>query len=440
MNPQDVHDMLQNQINSLDVSKCAKDPSRDFSRVRKLPLKVLVSTILHMEGRSLRNELITMFPKAAETPSPAAFVQQCNKLKAGVFDDMFHSFVQAVEERQPPRVFRGMRLLAVDGSSISLTRDLSDEKTLCFRGRDRTPQNEMHLNAMFDLLQGTYVDEIVQDFREANENAAFVAMVDRSRIDKALVLADRGYESYNDFAHVVQKGWYFLIRAKDVGSNGILSGLDLPDEDCFDVEINLNLTRKLSNEVKALLSDRNHYRCLPTTATFDYLPAKSRKRDPAKWYPLSFRTVRFPISESGYEAIITNLPAEEYPPSDIKKLYEMRWGIETSFRELKHTIGLEYFHSKKAEHIRHEIAARMIMFNFVAMITNLVTIEKKERLYRYKANFATAIRICRMFLRGDMSPPEVEAQIARNIVPIRPDRQRTRSPSCSLVSFNYRIS
>ena len=44
------------------------------------------------------------------------------------------------------------------------------------------------------------------------------------------------------------------------------------------------------------------------------------------------------------------------------------------------------------------------------------------------------------FLRGDMSPPEVEAQIARNIVPIRPDRQRTRSPSCSLVSFNYRIS
>ena len=204
MNTQDVHDMLQNQINSLDVSKCAKDPSRDFSRVRKLPLKVLVSTILHMEGRSLRNELITMFPKAAETPSPAAFVQQCNKLKAGVFDDMFHSFVQAVEERKPPRVFRGMRLLAVDGSSISLPRDLSDEKTLCYRGRDKTPQNAMHLNAMFDLLQGTYVDEIVQDFREANEKAAFVAMVDRSRIAKALVLADRGYESYNNFAHVVE--------------------------------------------------------------------------------------------------------------------------------------------------------------------------------------------------------------------------------------------
>ena len=296
MNTQDVHDMLQNQINSLDVSKCAKDPSRDFSRVRKLPLKVLVSTILHMEGRSLRNELITMFPKAAETPSPAAFVQQCNKLKAGVFDDMFHSFVQAVEERKPPRVFRGMRLLAVDGSSISLPRDLSDEKTLCYRGRDKTPQNAMHLNAMFDLLQGTYVDEIVQDFREANEKAAFVAMVDRSRIAKALVLADRGYESYNNFAHVVEKSWYFLIRVKDVGSCGILKGLDLPDEDRFDVEINLNLTRKKTNKVKALLSDRNHYRCLPSNGTFDYLPVRNRMKEPTIWYPLSFRVVRFPIS------------------------------------------------------------------------------------------------------------------------------------------------
>ena len=29
----------------------------------------------------------------------------------------------------------------------------------------------------------------------------------------------------------------------------------------------------------------------------------------------------------------------------------MRWGIETSFRTLKYTIGLLYFHSKKAEPI-----------------------------------------------------------------------------------------
>lgn len=30
---------------------------------------------------------------------------------------------------------------------------------------------------------------------------------------------------------------------------------------------------------------------------------------------------------------------------EIKKLYAMRWGIETSFRELKYAIGLACFHT-----------------------------------------------------------------------------------------------
>jgi hypothetical protein len=38
-------------------------------------------------------------------------------------------------------------------------------------------------------------------------------MVDRSTLTgKVLVIADRGYESYNVFAHIMKKGWKFLIR------------------------------------------------------------------------------------------------------------------------------------------------------------------------------------------------------------------------------------
>lgn len=47
------------------------------------------------------------------------------------------------------------------------------------------------------------------------------------------------------------------------------------------------------------------------------------------------------------EVIMTNLSQEEFSASEIKKIYGMRWGIETSFRDLKHTIGLNYYHSKK---------------------------------------------------------------------------------------------
>lgn len=196
MKPNALKDILHREIDSLDVSECAKNPDRDFSRTRKLPLNTLVTTMLHMEGQSVGNELLSMFPKASETPSPAAFVQQRSKLKSGVFDVLFNSFVQAVEAAQTPRTFRGMRLLAIDGSEIHIPTDLSNEKALCISNEGQTPYSMMHLNAMYDLLQRTYVDEIIQDFREMNENAAFVEMVDRSWIDKALVMADRNYESF----------------------------------------------------------------------------------------------------------------------------------------------------------------------------------------------------------------------------------------------------
>lgn len=45
----------------------------------------------------------------------------------------------------------------------------------------------------------------------------------------AILMEDRGYESFNTFAHLIRKGMYFVIRMKDINSNGILSAYDLPD-------------------------------------------------------------------------------------------------------------------------------------------------------------------------------------------------------------------
>ena len=41
------------------------------------------------------------------------------------------------------------------------------------------------------------------------------------------------------------------------------------------------------------------------------------------------------ISDKTIETLITNL---DFPADELKKLYNMRWGIETSFRDLKHTL------------------------------------------------------------------------------------------------------
>ena len=70
---------------------------------------------------------------------------------------------------------------------------------------------------------------------------------------------------------------------------------------------------------------------------------------------MKFRVVRFLIGENSYESIITNLPSEGFSPDVIKSLYHMRWGIETSFRELKYAIGLTNFHAKKVDYIEQKL-------------------------------------------------------------------------------------
>ena len=60
---------------------------------------------------------------------------------------------------------------------------------------------------------------------------------------KVILTADRGYESYNTFAHILEKGWNFVIRGRQ-GDRGILSSLAIPDQEQFDVECPVVICKK----------------------------------------------------------------------------------------------------------------------------------------------------------------------------------------------------
>ncbi len=61
---------------------------------------------------------------------------------------------------------------------------------------------------------------------------------------------------------------------------------------------------------------------------------------------MSFRIVRFVLPSGDYETVMTNLSGADFPPEEIKSVYHMRWGIETSFSALEYTVGLTNFHAK----------------------------------------------------------------------------------------------
>ena len=164
----------------------------------------------------------------------------------------------------------------------------------------------------------------------------FCQLVDRYDGQKAIFIADRGYESYNGFEHVVHSGHKYLIRVRDIESKtSITQSLGpFPDGE-FDVDVFRMLTIKQTKMTKAC---PDIYKFVPKTMRFDFM----NKQNP--WYEFNCRVVRFKITENTYETVITNLSREEFLMEEISEIYDMRWGEETSFRELKYAIGLNALH------------------------------------------------------------------------------------------------
>lgn len=412
-----------------------KNPSKDFTRKRKLSFENVVTALLSMSGGSLNNELMNIFNYDIASPSVSAFVQQRAKIRHTAFEALFHAFNNRCASK---KIYKGLRLLAVDGSDLHIPTDRSDHGSYYPGSNGQKPYNLLHLNALYDLCDHTYVDALIQKRRCSNEHKAFVTMVDRTSLDvPVLFVADRGFESYNNMAHVQNAGAYFLIRIKDRTHGGIACSIDLPDEDEFDVSCELLLTRKQSASGK-----ESGEKYLPHNIVFDFLPPRSQKNVPMTPFPLSVRFVRLKTSDNSYELLATNLDASSFPPDELKKLYALRWGIETSFRHLKYSLGLLHFHSKKTEYILQEIFAKLTMYNFAELITSLVVIQKKHRKLSYKANFSAAIHICRNFLLKNVSPFTLEALISKHLLPFRPGRSAPRKmvSSHKAVSFIYRLA
>ena len=439
MKPKSVKKALNDTIDAMTECKWmfSVRPGKDNTRNRKFPFQKMISSILAFRAGSLNREIMDYFGFDPSVGSSSAFIQQRAKILPDAFEYLFRSFTEKTDENKR---YRGYRLLAVDGSDLQIAANPNDPDSF-FQGTDgQKPYNLLHINAMYDLIQSTYSDALVQKRRHWDEHGALTQMVDRSPIDNALLLADRGYESYNNLAHIQEKGWHFLIRIKD-GDKGIASGLTLPDTVEYDIPFDIALTRRQTNETKLLFKDRNNYKFLPSNVRFDYLPSSSRKHDPTVFYNLRFRIVRFPISDTVCESIITNLDPELFPASEIKRLYAMRWGIETSFRDLKHTLGLLHLHAKKVEFVLQEIFAKLTMYNFCELITQSVVIQQGQKKYTYKVNFSAAVHICFEFFLGKLAPPNIEAMLLRFISPIRPGRSDPRKLSQKPAhSFLYRVA
>lgn len=428
-----VSDSLKNHISELANNPCLflRNPNVDFSRKRKIDFKTFIGIMMNSGGATMSKELLDFFDFNKNTPSVSAFTQQRSKVLPEAFEYLFKSFTD--DNLPTTNNYHGYRLIACDGSNLTIATNQKDPETFWERNQHGSIVNKLHLNAFYDVLNRIYTDVLVQTAADYNEFRACATMIDRSKLENVILVADRGYENYNIMSHAIEKGWKFLIRIKDVHSNGIASGLELPQTAVFDMDINLILTRNQTKSKK-----QAGYKFMPTVQTFDYLPIGSKED-----YPISFRIARFKIADDSYETVITNLDRFCFSTEKLKELYHLRWGIETSFRELKYAIGLTSFHAKKVDYIKQEIFARLALYNYCELITTYVVEHTENISKKNQVNFTIAIYICREYLRRKrkLRPPDVVKLIEKHILPIRPGRRDPRKVKLQAsVSFLYRVA
>ena len=421
--PTIVRNKLKSALNDLDSIKdlFVRNPGVDFSRKRKLPF---ISMFLHMlkyTDKSLQNEISSCYLPPGSlpvlSPTKSAFIQQRDKILPEAGYVLLRFFTDSLPFM---KTYNGYRLLACDGTDVSIPRNEDESDYSVSTRKDRKSYNKLHLNGLFDVMNRVFVDCTVDPGTNINERAALASMVSRlSDPDKAIILADRGYDGFNCIAHLLESNVRFAVRAKDIASTGFLSSLHLPpDSDEFDISV----SKKLFYRKPRGLTDDTDYIHLKRH-TFDFLDPSS-----SDVYDISFRVVRVKLSNGSYECIVTNLSPDEFSKDDLRKLYHQRWKIENAYRDLKYSVGLLHFHGKSADAVLLELFCSLVFFNFSAYIAVLCNslCHSSDTQYSYKVNFAIAVCSCRTYLHDSNSELELLHCFKHSSTPIRPNRQVRR--------------
>ena len=409
-----------NLFDSIDLllserSKYLYDPERDFTRTQKISFHDSMLFPMIVSSDSTAVEMLDYFP-IHNLPSQAALSYRRGQIKVAAFMDLFKSFTSKLPQ---DRTFRGMRLIACDGTRLNTPYNPKDTDSFVNCIKRRKGFNQYHLNTCYDVLNDIYLDAVIQNYFSMNENQAFCEMMDRFPQDiPALFTADRGYDSYNVIAHAIKDHHRFVIRLTSSKARYIFDSIsDYDSSDSFDIEDDIHIGRVRNKESRCL----RNYHFIRKCYNYDFIAPGICSFD-----RLRVRLVKFKLPGGDFEYLLTNLPCRDFPISDIKEIYRLRWGIETSFRFLKYASEMNSIHSLKQDFIFQEIYAKLTSYNFCAAIMKcLHSNDSGKTKYKYGPEKTYLIKICMRYLKGKLD--DIFSLISKRKVPVRADRSFSRS-------------
>lgn len=111
-------------------------------------------------GCTMSKELLDFFDFKVSTPTVSAYSQQRSKVIPEAFEYIFNKF--NAKNQDGNKNHDGYKLLACDGSNLSIASNLNDAQTAWKVNQSGKIANHLHLNAFYDVLNRVYTDVIIQ--------------------------------------------------------------------------------------------------------------------------------------------------------------------------------------------------------------------------------------------------------------------------------------
>lgn len=281
--------------------------------------------------------------------------------------EVYRRFLRATGERltasdRRPELWRGHRLIGVDGSSFSMPWTEALWRRYPWRVSDLGIEFPVaRFVAVFDLITGAILDLVPATMRDHEIVTLQVAM-DRLRVGD-VVVADRLYCSFSFIGQLTLQGVHAVIR---VPTN----------------------SRRIDFRPHRPHAKHHHHRGLQSRwirrlGRHDQIVSWRKplelpaRLSPEEWAQIpewiELRELRYRVARKGYRSrevtlVTTLLDEDAYPKELLAKLYGDRWQVETNIRHLKTTMRMDVLRSKTVDGVHRELAIFGVVYNLVRQI------------------------------------------------------------------------
>lgn len=304
----------------LDIRKLVTQSEVDFSRDRKLPMERIVGIIINMPKRSLSIEIREFFDsleKGSEACTKGAFSLQRGKLQPLFFqvwnkwlvDCFYHYYGEKVKR------WRGFRLQAVDGSTAYLMNKKDVIEHFGTQDNQHGGIPMARVIQVHDILNDITVWGDIRPIKESEQ--AIMAERVRYLFEDSLTIFDRGYPSY---------ALMYLMMNEETPRN-------------FVIRCKVGFNKEVQQFVRSRKSSKT-IELLPTNNAIATLLEHGYKITAQTALKVRMVKVKLPTGE--VEILLTSLYDEKlFTIADLKYLYGLRWGIETTFGKQKNQQQME---------------------------------------------------------------------------------------------------